>query len=178
MKEQVDLSLLKEIVLKMKGGDEKARGQFYDLTHGAIYRYCFFLSKNQYEAHDLCHDTYVKAFVNVKGLKDETVALAWLFRISKNTFLDLRKKKKEDQLGEHEIQESSSSSDYVAWIAVRRILQSFDLEDRTILIMVDMEGMSYKETAEAIGQTEDAIRMKLHRLRQDFMIKFTPPETN
>lgn len=178
VKEKVDLVLLAETVKKIKRGDEAAMGSFYELTHRAIYRFSFFLSKDENSAHDLCHDTFVKAFLSMMEVKDEGAVLGWLFRIAKNNFLDKKKKNIEESISEEALEESQPKTpDYEKWLSVKRILKDFEVEDRMILLMVDLEGLSYKEAGTAMGLSEDAIRMKLHRIRQDFIKKFNSPET-
>lgn len=177
MRTTVDLNKLKKIVQKIQNGDESAFGEFYDLTHKAIYRFSFFLSKNESLAHDLCHDSFVKALVSIKDIKDQDAVLGWLFRITKNTFLDQRKKKTEEALPDAEINLNGISPDFERWLSVKKALNDFSEEDRMLLIMVDLEGLTYKEAALAIETTEDAIRMKLHRLRQEFLKKYKTPET-
>ena len=56
-------------------------------------------------------------------------------------------------------------------IQVQKVLRTFDPDDRYLLLLVELEGMSYRETAEMLKTTEDAIRSKLHRLRQEFVKK-------
>ncbi len=161
----------------MKQGSEEAQSRFYDLTSKAVYRFCFFLCKDQNIAHDLCHDTFIKALTHIKTLKDSKSALGWLFQLAKNGFFDLSKKKKEVALPEKET-EVGVNPDYAKWLSVKEVLESFSPEDRMILILADMEGLTYQEVADSLGVTEASIRMKLHRLRQDFIKRYEPSETN
>lgn len=178
MKESVDFEKLAIIVSKMKAGDESANGLFYDLTHRALYRFSFFLSKDQASAHDLCHDSYIKAFLNIKGLKNNRGALGWLFQIAKNTFLDQKKKTKESLVTDSEELETSKSSPLDEWLVVKKILSTMEVQDQMLLIMIDLEGLSYHEAAEAMELSDDSIRMKLHKIRQDFIKKYNSTETN
>jgi RNA polymerase sigma-70 factor (ECF subfamily) len=178
MKEKVDLELLKDVIKKLKGGDESAMGTFYDLTYRSIYRFSFFLSKDENAAYDLCHDTFIKAFLSIRELKDEGAALGWLFRVAKNTFLDQKKKKSEEHITEQIERTLFKNQDIENLLTIKKVLTSFHKEDQVVLLLVDMEGLSYKEASQATGLSEDSIRMKLHRIRQEFIQKFDSGETN
>jgi RNA polymerase sigma factor (sigma-70 family) len=178
VKDRVDMELLKDVIKRVKEGEESAMGIFYDLTHKSIYRFLFFLSKDENTAHDLCHDTFIKAFLSIKKLKDEGAALAWLFKIARNTFLDQKKKKNEEPITDQIERTLFSHHDIENLLTIKKVLLSFQEEDQILLLLIDMEGLSYKEASQSTGLSEDSIRMKLHRIRHAFILKFDSDETN
>ena len=168
MNERIDIEELSLVIKLIKEGQVSSQGKFYDLTSKAIYRFAYLLSKNEQEALDICHDTFVKALSSIHKLKDNKAALAWLFQIARRTFLDQKKKKKEEQLEEKD-EELISTNGQNDWIQVRQALRLLPEDERSLLILIDMEGLSYHEAGEVLGLTEDAVRMKIFRARQCFV---------
>jgi RNA polymerase sigma-70 factor (ECF subfamily) len=169
MKDEINLEELTITIKDIKDGHTFAQGKFYDLTSKAIYRFAFLLSKNEQQALDLCHDTFIKAFTNLHKLKDNKLALAWLYQIARHTFLDYKKKKKEEQLKDHEEEQVLSSNNDHQWIQIRQVLGLLTEEERTLIILIDLEGFSYHEASEVLGVSEDSIRMKIFRARERFL---------
>lgn len=59
-----------------------------------VYEYCFFrLTNNKYDAEDLCSETMLKAYHKLPRANINTNILAWFFRVAKNIYFDLLRKR-------------------------------------------------------------------------------------
>jgi RNA polymerase sigma factor (sigma-70 family) len=58
--------------------------------------------------------------------------------------------------------------DFAQLLAIQQVLSHFEPDDRWLLLMVDLEGQTYKEAAQALRVTEDTVRTRIFRLRQKF----------
>ncbi len=58
---------------------------------------------------------------------------------------------------------------------MQKVLSQFEPEERYLLILVEVEGRSYKEAADILEVSEDAVRSRLFRLRQSFLEKWQKP---
>jgi RNA polymerase sigma-70 factor (ECF subfamily) len=156
-------------------GEERARGALIEATQDKLYRFCFMLGRNKEGAEDLCQEVYLKAFRNLAKIKNPEAFQGWLYQIAKNLFIDMKRAKGGEP---PPTEDENASPDMETAMHVREILSQFETEDRALLLLVELEGQSYKEAAETLETTEDAVRSKLHRLRQAFLKKFTKGETN
>lgn len=162
------------LVGSAQGGDERALAALIELTQDKLFRFCFMLGRNKEGAEDLCQEVYLKAFRSLAKIKNPAAFPSWLYQIAKNLFIDLKRAETEPL----EPEDESTSPNYETALHVREVLSHFETEDRVLLLLVELEGQSYKEAAETLETTEDAVRSKLHRLRQIFLKKFDSGETN
>ncbi|GBD05331.1 ECF RNA polymerase sigma factor SigR [bacterium HR20] len=140
------------------------------------------LCRNPDDADDLVQDTYLKAFRFLESFTPGTNAKAWLMTICKNTFIN--KYRSEQRSGQtisyEEIEEFyetlrpdevpqsdpfTSQFDQLLDDQVLEALQSLPDEFRTVVILCDIEEMSYEEAAELLGCPIGTVRSRFHRAR-------------
>jgi RNA polymerase sigma-70 factor, ECF subfamily len=155
-------------------------------TH-ALYRLGMHLTGNADDAGDLVQETYLKAFRYWGKYDGRTYVRAWLFRILKNTFIDLYRRESRGHPGVRvfesliptSAQESASYAhngseqvfdrlfDDVVADAVSDLPEDF----RTVVILHDIEGLSYAEVASFSGCPLGTVRSRLHRGRKLLHVK-------
>jgi len=140
------------------------------------------LCRNPDDADDLVQDTYLKAFRFLDSFTPGTNAKAWLMTILKNTFIN--KYRTEQRSGEtisyEEVEEFYESLrpdeipsndafahqfDQLLDDQVLEALQSLPDDFRTVVILCDIEEMSYEEAAAMLGCPVGTVRSRLHRAR-------------
>ena len=175
--QKIELALL---VTRIKKGDDRAFERFIELTQDSVFRFCFFLSKNREQADEFCQETFLKAIESLKTIQSDDAVLDWLLKISKNLFLDSYRgsKRRSEILAESESPETVAIQPLESVLAVREVLSQFDPDDRALLILIDLENYTYAEAAVIIGVSEDAVRSRIHRLRQEFSKNIGILETN
>ena len=148
-----------------------------------LYNYALRLSGNPDNAKDLLQETFLKAFRFWDSFEQGTNVRAWLFRIMKNTYINQYRKnvKEPDTVEYEEIEkyydlirdESSDSTDLQEKMFgqlldddVSRALDSLPEEFRTVVILCDIEGLTYEEIAEFLEVPIGTIRSRLHRGRK------------
>lgn len=168
-----------ELVEKVLKGDESARGELIQETQARLFKFCLLLCHNRELAEDLCQEAFIKAFNNIRNLHNSAVFFGWLCQIAKNLFIDhTRSAASKAHESEDALSDLSERGDMDLVLSVQKILSQFEPEDRFLLILIELEGHSYKEAGELAGMSEDAVRSKLHRLRSLFIKKFNKVETN
>ncbi|MFH1264045.1 MAG: RNA polymerase sigma factor [Pseudomonadota bacterium] len=158
---------LEPLVERARKGDESALSELVDRYQGRLYRFCFYLSGNPTVAEDLCQDTFVRVFTSLGKLKDPAKFHSWLFQISKNLFWDrLRSSGKTETL----LEEPSAASDSPeVHLQITRTLARMDPQDRLVLLLVDLQGHSYREAAEILEISVEAVTSRIYRARQLFV---------
>lgn len=173
MKASEDSTQLQSLVSRAIEGDPQAQGQLIELTQDRLFKFCLLLSHNREIAEDLSQETLIKAFKNLKALKKPEALMGWLYQIAKNLFLDLKRSSSRLEVPTEEMPSTESGDpDMSVILSVQKVLSQFEPEERFLLLLVELEGYSYKEAGEMAGLSEDAVRSKLHRLRGQFVSQF------
>lgn len=133
--------------------------------------YAQVLTKNSHDADDLVQTTVERALSRIELYQPGTNFKAWMFTILRNCyFTEMRKRSRRP--------ESVDPADHEGALSVRAVQQT-GLEvrdfsrafarltemDRTVLILVGAEGMSYQEAADVLGTPIGTVRSRLSRAR-------------
>jgi RNA polymerase sigma-70 factor (ECF subfamily) len=168
--------LSKELIESAQKGDMKAWRALVEATQSRLYRFCLVMCGDAVRAEDLCQDAYIKAFSHLSKITKPESFVDWLFRVTKNLYIDSYRRDREipSAVSEEEMATSGELSEH---LAVHEVLSHFEPEDRLLLILIDMEEYSYAEAAQLMAISEDAVRSRIFRLRQEFLKKWQSPET-
>jgi RNA polymerase sigma-70 factor (ECF subfamily) len=148
-----------------------------------LHNYAYKMSYNQLDADDLLQETFLRAFRFFHKFEKGTNCKAWLFRIMKNLFINkYRKNQKEPgkvDYGEVENffdsirSEKMDSSDLQQKVFsnlldddVTKALNSLQDDFKTVVILCDLEGLSYEEIADFVQCPIGTVRSRLHRGRK------------
>lgn len=149
----------------------------------SVYHFAYNLTGNGEDARDLLQETYLKAFRFFDSFQKGTNCKAWLFQISKNSFINrYRKQSREpDKVRYDEIEEyyetlrpaSADANNLEETLfntllddEVTEALQLLPEAFRTVLILSDIESMTYEEIAEILDCPIGTVRSRLHRARK------------
>lgn len=133
------------------------------------------MSKSEAEADDLAQETLVKAFRAIDSF-DGAYPRAWLARIARNTAINRDQRNREFLLAddgtvepEAEPGETSDPEGIVLSQEIdedlKQALDELPAPFRVLVQMVDVEEMSYKDAAEALGIPIGTVMSRLHRAR-------------
>lgn len=157
------------LIKRARQGDEAAIAELISRVQDRLYRYCLMLTHRREVAEDICQETLIKAFQKLERLTQAEAFMGWLYQLAKNIYVDQMRLKSASETPQDQITEQASAApDSDLILTVQKVLSQFEPEDRHFLLLVELEGYSYAEVAEIVGLSEDAVRSKLHRLRQEF----------
>ena len=148
----------------------------------AMYNFAYRITYDEDTAKDLLQDTYYKAFRFIESFHEGTNAKAWLFRILKNSFInEFRKKNKEPSMVDYQDVETYYNSDDVNEVItsdlrvevlqdmigdeVSNALNSLAVDFRIVIILCDLEGITYEEMSKILDIPIGTVRSRLHRAR-------------
>ncbi len=154
--------------------DQVARFEQEVLPHlGAAYNLARWLTRNEHDAEDLVQEAYLRALRFFEGFRGGD-SRAWLLTIVRNTCYTWL-----GQQGKHEAAEfdeeihSPASSDPETLLlegvdhrAVRGALEELPAEFREVIVLRELEGLSYKEIADVAGLPVGTVMSRLARARQ------------
>ncbi len=156
-----------------------------------VYNLALRMTGNSEDAADMSQEAFIKAYNSLGAFRGESKFSVWLYRIVSNVCLDfLRSKNRkptvslstENDDGEEvelDIADESQSPEYLldrslTRDAVRRGLSSLPPEHREILLLREIQGLSYEEIADVLGIEEGTVKSRIFRARKKlctFLIK-------
>lgn len=155
-----------------------------------LYNYALRMSGDREDADDLVQDTYMRAFKFFHKFEKGTNCKAWLFRIMKNCYINrYRKNKKEppkvdyedvqnfyDSIRSELVDPNDLEQKVFANLLdddVMNALNSLQDDYKTVVILCDLEGLSYDEISEFLDCPIGTVRSRLHRGRKILQNKLT-----
>ncbi|HVM13906.1 MAG TPA: sigma-70 family RNA polymerase sigma factor, partial [Egibacteraceae bacterium] len=141
-----------------------------------IYNVAYRLTGDADDAADLTQDVFVRVYRNLDRYQPGTFD-GWLYRITKNLFLDhvrRRKRLRLEALPDEEWRAPASDDPGPAELVDRRTLEArlerglaeLSADFRLAVVLCDVEGLSYDEISEATGWPTGTVRSRIHRARK------------
>jgi RNA polymerase sigma-70 factor (ECF subfamily) len=176
-----------ELVKSAKAGELSAFEILTNRYEQRVYSLALRMLRHQQDAEDVTQQAFLSALENLKSFREEASFSTWLLRIATHAALKvIRKRKGLDTVSLEENTESGTEQEaiphpeYIAdWrqspeqLVPRKELQGLldeamgNLEEkhRMVFLLRDVEGLSVKETAQALGITEANTKVRLLRAR-------------
>lgn len=171
---------LSEFAKRAKDGDKSAFEKIYIELSPEIYAIICEITQNKEESYDLVQDCFVAAMENISTLKEPDKIKNWLIRIAANKSRDYLKKKKpsvltEDQYSLFENLEEENSANLPEPSLetderiedMREILDNLTEDKRLCILLRYRYDMSYADIAQELGITENAVKSRIFRAKED-----------
>jgi len=143
----------------------------------SLYNFAHWLAQDRQEAEDLVQETYAKALKGFSSFKAGTNFRAWMFRILRNAFLNSRTGlaatstvalEPEDEQELVDTTRGTPESLAIASAtreAIQTAIAELALPFREVLLLADVEEMSYQEIAESLAIPIGTVMLRLARAR-------------
>jgi RNA polymerase sigma-70 factor (ECF subfamily) len=155
-------------------------GSFEELAmplFARLYNFAHWLTQNQVEAEDLVQETCLKALNGFASFQQGTNFRAWIYRILRNTFLTSRSGLKsttislDDEEGGSMEPVASGTPESILLASVEQqtiqgALEGLSVQFREIILLCDMEEMSYQEIATTLAIPIGTVMSRLSRARR------------
>ena len=172
-----------QIVRRVLEGDVNAFEDLVTEHEKGVYAIAQRMTGNAEDAADMTQETFIKAYNSLSSFRGDSKFSVWLYRIATNVCLDfLRSRSRkptvslsvEDDDGEEtqmDIADESQSPEQLlerglTRDAVRRGLKSLSPEYRQILLLREIQGLSYEEIAEALALEVGTVKSRIFRARK------------
>jgi RNA polymerase sigma-70 factor (ECF subfamily) len=142
-----------------------------------LYNFAHWMTRNREEAEDLVQETYVKALKGFSSFQLGTNFRAWIYRILRNTFLTSRTGLRTTMTvpldSEEEGFERATENQTPETILIERLnselvqgaIAELPVPFREVLLLCDLEEMSYQEIAETLSIPIGTVMSRLSRAR-------------
>jgi len=161
---------------------EPSAGRFEELAmplFDSLYNFAGWLTGNREEAEDLVQETYLKALKGFSSFQQGTNFRAWIFRILRNAFLTSRTglqamRTVPLESDDEETAVVSATMDTPESIllgrasqeAIQAALEKLPVIFREVLLLCDVEEMSYQEISETVSIPIGTVMSRLYRARR------------
>lgn len=165
-----------ELVRRLLGGDKEAFAELYRRRHGNIYRFALHMTGRPEMADDVAQETFM-VLINNSAVYDETKGAvnSFLLGIARNQVLRrLRQERPTVPVDEHyeEIDQAALAHSHLSHFArrekidaVRKAILGLPEHYREVVILCELQEVSYAETAHILNCAVGTVRSRLHRAR-------------
>lgn len=174
-----------QLVEQAQKGDAAAFERLISVHQSKIYGFARAFTTDSSEAADLAQEALIKIYRSLGGFRYQSSLLTWMFRIVKNVFLDHHKSRRqrerrrelplegasEGELGANGHSDGISTSPEAKllaaeerralWQALSHVPETY----RTVVVLADMQGLSYEEIASIVGAPIGTVKSRLNRGR-------------
>jgi len=171
------------ILRALQAGDTGALAALFDAYADRLYRLALGLLHNPDEAEDVVQETFLKALTHLDRFEGRSRLSTWLYRVAYNASMDRLRRQGESALPAAEGDDREADAvplpqvlvewrtpeeiliDAEARAALDEAIQALSESLRIVFVLRDIEGLSTAETAEVLGISPGAVKVRLHRAR-------------
>ena len=132
-----------------------------------VYSVCYMFADNKMQADDLFQEVLINLWTGFGKFRGDASLRAWVYRVSMNTCISYRRKKKADtvalDIAPEIVDGSSSESRQVKQLHLR--IQKLEPIDRAIVLLW-LENLPYDEIAAIVGTSSRNIGVRLVRIKE------------
>jgi RNA polymerase sigma-70 factor, ECF subfamily len=164
-----------ELIVAMAGGDREAFAEIYRRRRPDVYRFAAHMTGDPAAAEDVTQDVFMAVIHEARRYDARRAAVvSWLLGIARNhARRRLSKDRALDPLPEAPTDSMTISPDPVAGLArerqiaaLRRALAALPVAYREVVVLCDLQELTYADAAAALGCAVGTVRSRLHRGRR------------
>ena len=174
----------KYLLERAKSGEVEAFERLIEGYQKKVFNIALRMIGNYDDASELAQEVFIKVYKSIRSFKEESSFSTWIYKITSNVCLDeIRKRKNkkvvyldddvklEDGEVRHQIEDDSPSPEALLERkeikrVVKEAIQSLSEEHRLVIVMRDLQGMSYEEIGKIVKCPEGTVKSRINRARQ------------
>jgi len=167
----------------LKAGDRAEFARLVDAYSGPIYRLGLRMLGREQDAEDVLQNTFLQALTHIANFEGRSSLSTWLYRIAANEALMLLRRKRPevsiDDSDSDDDRDGLSPAEFVDWgalpeeellssegkKALDQAVQNLPETLRMVFILRDIQELSIRDTADALGLSETNVKTRLLRAR-------------
>jgi RNA polymerase sigma-70 factor (ECF subfamily) len=165
------------LVARLKAGDAAAFEAIYEAYRPRLFSYLARLSRRRDVAEDLLEETWLRLVTRAAELRDDSCVGAWLFTVARHLYLSWCRHRALDDWRLSELTPSwpapapgetpfEAAARGQTERRLEKALARLSTQDREVLLLVAVEGLTPAEAATALGIAAEALRKRLQRARE------------
>ena len=174
------------LVRRVQSRDELAFREIVERYQAKVFSIIYGILRNHNDAEDIAQQVFAKIYFSIQSFDFRSSLLTWIYKITVNECYDYLRKKRvrklvyESDFSEEDAQRMQNSetaggqtpavdTQLARKDLVLKLLAKLSEEDRTLLLMKEVEGHSVEELSQMTGMNENTIKVKLFRARQKLL---------
>lgn len=168
------------LIERARGGDTAAFEALVERHQDAVFRFARTLTRDDARAEDALQETFLAALTALPAWRAESSLRTWLLVIARNACHRAHRRDREVATDDEDLGPLGAAAGWgcedpetalgvrETREAVSRALDTLDDDDRALLVLREVEGLTGDETAAVLGLTTAAMKSRLHRARLRF----------
>jgi RNA polymerase sigma-70 factor, ECF subfamily len=172
--------LSRDNIEKAAKGDIEAFEAIYRATSGFVYNTALRIINNTADAQEITQDIFLKIYDSLKDFEYRSSFKTWVYRITVNFAINAYRKKKKElgRKGDFDtaIETEGHSAEVIpaaekadAEKLLYSLLEKLSPEHRAVIVLREIEGLSYEDIAESLRINLNTVRSRLKRAREALM---------
>ena len=168
----------KELIARLQARDETAFEELIRLYEKKIYALCVRMCGNAEDAEEAAQDTFLALWRGIDRFRQESALSTWIYRLASNACIDLMRRRRKSE-GSVSLDDEALFLDAadpapqppqaLEQREAQRLLQeglmSLPAEYRSILLLREVEGLSYSEISETLELELGTVKSRISRGR-------------
>lgn len=160
-----------QIVRMVVQGNKNLYSQIISRYQNKLFRYVNFLLNDESKAQDVVQETFIKAYINLKGFDTKRKFSSWVYRIAHNEATNLIKKHKRFVSIDKDMDFDSGldvEDDYIKFEISKnthKCLEEMDIIYREVLSLYYLDGKSYQEISEILRLPVGTVSIRIKRAK-------------
>ena len=173
-----------ELVSRFQAGDQSAFSHIVQRYQDRVYTVCLRFMRDRQVAEDVAQDVFLALYRSLHTFRGDSALSTWVFRVAVNHCKNRRLYRSRRHLDRHEPLEGTGPDDgpkreiaadgpsadaalageqarALLWAALDRL----DDEQRSIIVLRDVQDLSYEEIADILELPRGTVKSRLHRAR-------------
>ena len=171
-----------ELIARSQRGDARAFDEVVGAAFQTVYNTAYRMVGDPDDACDATQETFVRAFKSLKSFRRDASFGTWLYRITTNVCLDLIRRNRQQAANVKDLESTDDDTPSTelpdeAWAPhevaetherqaiVQRAIGTLTDEQRSVIVLFDIEGLAYEEIAESLEIPVGTVKSRLNRAR-------------
>ena len=168
-----------DLIKRCQSGDQQAMEQIVRQYQNQVYNIAYGMLRNSEDAQDIMQEVFLRVWDKIRQFQFKSRFSTWLYRIVKNLSINEKNRQRRRQTSPMEMDDSQ------AWVPIDTMtpekeallvekqelmkvaLAQLKKDYRTILVLREMETLSYEELSKVLGCSLGRVKSRLHEARME-----------
>ena len=180
----------RELMDRIVNKDEKAFRQIFERYQTRVFNLAYRYTGSYHDAEEITQDVFLKVYKSAKTFRHGSSLGTWLYRITINSAMNFKRKKRIAQESLDQINEPGSGREEPAAAIdknpeeiykrkrrrelIQAALDSLPPNQRAAFVLAQYEGMTYLEISKVLSVSVAAVESLIYRARQSLVVKLRP----
>ncbi len=172
-----------DLIARVRAGDDAAFATLYERYHRRIAAYIYGMVKDYGRAEDIAQDVFMSALRRMRETDRPIAFKPWIYEIAKNACIDQFRRSRRAEEVSYDAEEGLGAADYGRLVTtgptpdvavdqkmsldhLRGAFGGLSETHHEILVMRELEGLSYREIGEKLGMSRPSVESTLFRARR------------